>query len=342
MHSELLLTFPPGLRRELQTWDSIQPIAADGSNRRFYRLRGPRGSSICLYHPEPPGEPVTENDSFDAIGRHLRRQGLPVPEIYEYCRGEGWFLVEDLGNVSLQEHYRLQADLKARLRLYEQVLDVLVDLQTAGTEGFEPGWCFDTPAYDAPLVWQRECLYFLQAFVNDYLGLPTGVDEVGEDFAWLIRQALEPVQEFFLHRDFQSRNLMIHQGRVWLLDFQGARLGPLLYDLAALLLDPYVQLPEALQEALLTKYLNLLQTRLPLEPPVWRRRYTYVALCRNLQILGAYGFLSRQRGKTFFEQFIPSACGSLQHRLATLPETELPHLRRLAAQAATLVGGRPV
>ena len=89
--------FPARLRRELQAWEAVQPLAADGSDRQFYRLSRPGSTRICLYHPRPPGDPVSENDSYYYIGRHLREQGAPVPEIFTYCREEGWFLLQDLG-----------------------------------------------------------------------------------------------------------------------------------------------------------------------------------------------------------------------------------------------------
>jgi N-acetylmuramate 1-kinase len=325
---------PPQLQQELQAWKAIQPLAADGSDRHFYRLKRPGGSIICLYHPHPPGDPVTENDSYDFIGRHLRRQGAPVPDIFTYCREEGWFLVQDVGDRSLQEHYRRQTDAASQLALYRQALEVLIHVQVLGTQGFSPAWCFDTPDYDAALVRQRECHYFVQAFVQGYLGLETTSAELSEDFELLLQRALLPRQKFLVHRDFQSRNLMVHQDRLWLIDFQGARLGPLQYDLASLLLDPYVNLPLTTQETLLAHYLVLLQGHLPVEPAAWRQRYQYVALCRNLQILGAYGFLSRQKGKTFFQQFIPAACRSLEQRLECLPSGDFPELRRVVHRAA--------
>ena len=133
---------------------------------------------------------------------------------------------------------------------------------------------------------------------------------------------------------------MVHHNRLWLIDFQGARLGPLQYDLAALLLDPYVNLPFTTQEILLTEYLGLLQEHLQVDQALWRQRYQYVALCRNLQILGAYGFLSHQKGKTFFQQFIPAAFRSLEQRLECLPESEMRGLRRVVAQAAARVRRR--
>jgi aminoglycoside/choline kinase family phosphotransferase len=333
-----LSLLPPQLRQELQEWDDIVRLAADGSDRQFYRLKRWRGSRICLYHPHPPGDPVTENDSYYHIGRHLRNQGVPVPEIFTYCREEGWFLLEDLGDRSLHEHYCRQTEEKPRQEYYLQALEVLVHLQVTGTRGFSADWCFDTPAYDAPLVRQRECLYFVQAFVQGYLGLETTAEALNEDFELLLQRALHPSEQFFLHRDFQSRNLMVHQNRLWLIDFQGARWGPPQYDLAALLLDPYVNLSQVAQDKLMERYLVLLQDQLPVDQVAWRRQYDYVCLCRNLQILGAYGFLSHQKGKAFFRQFIPAACRSLQQRLERLPAADFPELRRVAHRAAALVG----
>jgi len=326
-------SLPDKLRRELAAWPMRQAIAADGSDRRFFRLQRGQASCICLYHPRPPGTPVTENDSYDLIGRHLRQQGLPVPKIYTYCREEGWFLLEDLGDTSLHEAALRQADRSSILALYRQAVGLLVDLQQAGTRGFDHEWCFDTPSYDAELVYTRECRYFQNAFLQGYLGWQEIPAALEEDFARLLDRALADDEQVLLHRDFQSRNLLVHQGRLWLIDFQGARLGPSQYDLAALLLDPYVQLPPALQADLLTEYLSRRGRQAAIDSLAWRQRYRYIALCRNLQILGAYGFLSRQKGKPFFQQFIPSACRSLIRQLAALPTGELPTLRKVAQQA---------
>ena len=186
----------------------------------------------------------------------------------------------------------------------------------------------------------RECGYFLEAFVQGYLGLDLAPELLGEEFEQLLHRALSPPQKSFLHRDFQSRNLLVQQDRLWLIDFQGARLGPQQYDLASLLLDPYVDLPPDRQEFLMRAYLDRLQHHVTVDPVAWRRQYDYLALCRNLQILGAYGFLSHRKGKKFFEQFIPVACRSLASRLELLPPGDFPNLRRLAAQADALVRGR--
>ncbi len=323
----------PLLAKELARWggrvNDLLPIAGDGSDRRYFRLRRPQGDIVCLYHPHPPGSQVTENDSFYTIGQHLRRQGAPVPEIYVYCPEEGWFLLEDLGDGNLQEEIRRLGAGPAGLELYRRALHILVQMQVAGALGFKTEWCFDTAFYDAALVRQRECHYFVRAFLQGYCGLPVDLEALAADFDHLLQQALVPEVRFFLHRDFQSRNLMVHQGRLRVIDFQGGRLGPLQYDLAALLLDPYVGLSLPLQEILLAEYLLLLRDRLDFDPDAWRQRYDYLAICRNLQMLGAYGFLSRDKGKVQFERFIPPARASLRRRLEIVGREQFPVLGKL-------------
>lgn len=219
-------TLPPHLRRELAAWARIEPIPADGSDRRFFRLSRGHLTRICLYHPHPPGGAITENDSYFFIGRHLRQQGVPVPAILTYCREEGWFLLEDLGSTSLQEVYQRLPGPQDQESLYQRALALLLNLQLAGSQGFSPKWCFDTPCYDVELAYTRECQYFQQAFLQGYLGWPNPPVGLEEDFAHLLEQALASSEQVVIHRDFQSRNLLVQADRLGLIDFQGARLGP--------------------------------------------------------------------------------------------------------------------
>jgi aminoglycoside/choline kinase family phosphotransferase len=125
---------------------------------------------------------------------------------------------------------------------------------------------------------------------------------------------------------------MLTGGRFYLIDFQAARSGPLQYDLASLLLDPYVELPEPLQADLLDHALDLVVDRCHADPVEFRLGYRYCALARNLQILGAFGFLSRARGKTFFEPYIEPAVRSLDRQLNRFGEDEFHQLRQLVTE----------
>ena len=108
---------------------------------------------------------------------------------------------------------------------------------------------------------------------------------------------------------------MIKDGRLRVVDFQGARLGPLGYDVAALLIDPYVSLSPERQEEFLAYYLQELQKKVAVDEEAWRRQYSYLALSRNLQILGAFGFLTRAKKKAHFDRYIPGALRELKRRL---------------------------
>jgi aminoglycoside/choline kinase family phosphotransferase len=296
--------------------DGAQSLAGDASDRRFFRLLG-SPTVILLHHPKPPGLGVNENDSYFHLGRHLRAQGAPVPEIYDYCREEGWLLLEDLGDISLEAAIkRGGGEDQARFR-YRQALEILINLQIRGQEGFDPAWCFDTPVVHRPFLWERELGYFVRAFLQGYLDLKVEVDELAPDFERLLTRALIAAPNFFLHRDFQSRNLMIKNGRLRVIDFQGGRLGPLGYDVAALLIDPYVNLSPAWQEELLAHYLDLLQERLSgVDREAFTNQYRHLALCRNLQILGAFGYLTKVKQKPQFARYIPAAVSGLRRRLA--------------------------
>jgi aminoglycoside/choline kinase family phosphotransferase len=308
---------------------AAQPLAGDGSDRQFFRLPG-SPTKVLLWHPYAPGGEVNENDSYFQIGSHLRARGAPVPEIYHYCRDEGWMLLEDLGDISLDAALKGQSG-EAQIRFwYRQALEILVHLQIDGLEGFKTAWCFDTPVLDGSFLKERECLYFVLAFLQGYLGLKMAAIELAADFDRLIQGAVSTHGLFFLHRDFQSRNLMIKNGRLRVIDFQGARLGPLGYDVAALLIDPYVGLAPQLQEEFLDYYLQELQKRVAVDEAAWRQQYYYLALSRNLQILGAYGFLTKVKKKAYFARYIPAAAASLKGRLAERPG-EFPGLEKVAA-----------
>ena len=306
---------------------SPQTLAGDGSDRRFYRLLG-SPTAVILFHPAPPGGEVNENDSYYLLGRHLRTQGAPVPEIYAYCREEFWMLIEDVGDISLESVIKRQIEESQVGHWYRQALKILLDMQIKGKEGFDSSWCFDTPVLHRPFLWERECGYFVRAFLTNYLRLKVSMDDLAPDFERLLTGALPPGTNYFLHRDYQSRNLFIASGRLRVLDFQGGRLGPLGYDVASLLIDPYVNLSPAWQAELLDYYLDLVTTRLAVDPEAFREQYYHLALCRNLQILGAYGYLTTVKGKDQFARYIPIATAGLGRRLAARPGT-FPRLEEL-------------
>lgn len=300
-------------------------IPGDGSKRRFWRvvLSGEEAEFIAMENPPIDDFSRKENRAYLLIGRHLFEKGLPLPEIYQVDLAAGWFVMEYLGEKSLQA---AASDRQKRPELYCRVLETLLRMQVEGSLGFDICWTCQTPRYDREVMSRYEAEYFRDAFLGRYLGLKGDWPELGGPFRYLAERASGAGCEFFLHRDFQSRNLMVLETRIGVIDWQGGRLGPLGYDLASLLIDPYVGLDPAERDLLYRYYLDLLKDHDPEWVGPFEEHFPYLAIQRNLQILGAFSFLSRVRGKTYFEAYIPPALVSLEGLLLELGDPGLSPL----------------
>ncbi len=309
-------------------------IAPDGSSRLFFRLRDPDGHSLIAVLPAPEKTGRREALAAWQIGRHLRRRGAPLPMLLGYDNGSGLLLCEDLGRLRLHDLVLQQGENDPAVRaLYEQAVRALARMQVQGAEKFSCSWCWDTPRYDREVMIRRESLYFLEALCVDLLGIEADRKRLLAEFRRLAREAEKAGAEFFLHRDFQSRNIMVRDDQVVFIDYQAGRLGPLAYDLASLLLDPYVRLSASMQVALKDRYFEELSSLVKYDRDRFEREFRILAVQRNLQALGAYGYLSGRRGRRFFRSFIGPALLSLQRLLAGPCFAGYPALRRLADEA---------
>jgi len=321
---------------------ALERVAADGSIRVFFRLRFTDGRRAILIAPgEASLAAQKEARAAWLIGRHLAAHAAPTPRMYAFDDDSLTLLCEDLGDIQLFTAARAlnqndPSDRDKLLGLYRQTLTALIAMQLQAATGFDPNWCCDTPVYDRNLMIERESGYFLRAFWRDLLGQEEP-QALAAEFHQLAVMAAEAPAHFFLHRDFQSRNIMIHEGRPRFIDYQGGRLGPLGYDLASLLIDPYVGLDQAMQQELFHFYLTELRRRRPLDEEVFRRHFLALAMQRNLQILGAFAFLSQRRGKVFFAAYLRPALTSLNHLLADSLFTFLPTLKSCAQRAEELL-----
>jgi hypothetical protein len=303
-------------------------LAPDGSQRTFLRLVAEDGnlSVIAVKNPPLSRAARSENRSYLEIGRHLRGAGAPVPEMYRWSLKNGWFLIEDLGDRNLQA---AASNAEERIPLYERVLRRLYSMQTRGAAGFDTAWCCQTSRYDLDVMRRLESDYFRDAFLGRYMGLDPSPYALDACFDYLAETASRAGAKCFMHRDFQSRNLMVRGDGIGVIDWQGGRLGPQGYDLASLLIDPYVNLEASERRHLYNTYRGMLEAHQPGEVALFEDTYPYLAIQRNLQILGAFGFLSRVRGKPFFEAFIAPAVHSLKGLLADLGDMHLSSLEAL-------------
>ncbi|NLD38290.1 MAG: phosphotransferase [Desulfatiglans sp.] len=305
----------------------ISPIAGDGSKRLFHRLKPAEAKQTFILMQNTPNDEFLkkENYAYLKIGNHIRSKGLPLPQIIRHDLDKGFFILEDMGDITLQEE-ALKGSSHNRIALYEDVIETLLKLQVKGREGFDTSWCCQTPCYDAALMREKEAWYFRDAFLRDYIKTNIDLSVLDESFEYIIAEADKADKGFLLYRDFQSRNIMCRDEGIALLDWQGARLGPLVYDLASLLYDPYVDLATDERSYLKSVYSSLLKKTNPSAYETFERYFLYIAVMRLLQALGAYSFLSIRQGKTYFEKYIPVALKSLRTLLGEISHKHITPL----------------
>jgi aminoglycoside/choline kinase family phosphotransferase/dTDP-glucose pyrophosphorylase len=311
-----------------------QPLSGDGSDRHWFRLSCGPHHLILADHGIPPTLAGSEVNAFIHIGKHFFQCGIPVPRIVAHDEFSGLVFLEDLGDCHLQQLVSQASHDDPIRRLYRQVIDTLLNLTVQAVTGFNPDWTCQSRSYDAELIIEKECRYFVDAFLNGYLNIDVCFDDLATEFERLAQRTLAHGIHGLIHRDFQSRNIMVREGRHYLIDFQGARSGPIQYDLASLLIDPYVGLNDNLRQYLLTYAAQQAVIRLQCDSAQFIRGYRYCAVTRNLQMLGAFGFLSRVKGKSDFEAWIPAATAMLSKHIHLADENDFPRLFAIARTIA--------
>ncbi len=305
-------------------------LTGDGSDRGWFRLTAGPYRLVLADHGITTTLPGSEVNAFVKIGTHLHTCGLPVPRIHAHDGFSGLVFLEDLGDCHLQQIVRQRPDGSGVERLYRKVIDTLFDLTIKAADRFDPGWTCQSPAYDVALILDKECRYFVDAFLNGYLKLAAAYDDLAAEFEHLATNTIDHGLNGLIHRDFQSRNIMIQNGRPHLIDFQGARTGPIQYDLASLLIDPYAGLTPDLQQRLLMHATEQAARLWKYSPDRFIRGYRYCAVTRNLQMLGAFGFLSRVKQKDAFARWIPAAASMLADHIRAADQKAFPKLTAIA------------
>ncbi|MCP4579772.1 MAG: phosphotransferase [Deltaproteobacteria bacterium] len=305
-------------------------LPGDGSHRVFWRISNPEPKRSFIAMANPPKTPAREreNHAYLMIARHLRLKGLPFPVIHQYDLAEGWFIMEDLGSSNLQD---VVLSGKDPLPVYHKVLEHLFPLQVQGGEGFDPAWCCQTERYDRTVMQKYEAHYFRDAFLKGFLGYDQSLPGLETAFDHLAEKASRADGRFFMHRDFQSRNIMVMDEKIGIIDWQGGRLGPLAYDLSSLLIDPYVRLSDLQKKKIYDAYVDRIKDHNPAWVAPFERDYPYLAIQRNLQILGAFSFLSKVMKKTYFEAYIPSALKTLVSLIDQAGDHGLKPLKQLVS-----------
>ncbi|TAL18842.1 hypothetical protein EPN96_00360 [bacterium] len=305
---------------------SITPLHGDGSSRSYYRVAS-EGSVFILQKGTNP----KEDAAWLRINRHLRERGIRVPEVVGSDPENGLILMEDLGQESLFCLAKAAKSEEELETLYLPVLSLLVRMQTEGAMGFSAEVGFSEP-YGFDLMVNMEGGYFCREFVSNLLGLEAD-EKVCGDIERLAREALKAPGGYFLHRDFQSRNIHFINDEWAVIDFQGARPGPPGYDVSALLLDPYANLPKRVREKLFSRYLGLLGEVENVDVEAVRESLFPLGVFRLMQALGAFGKLGGREGKRGFLEYASPALGILTGEFDERGGREFPALAGFVAEA---------
>ena len=312
----------------------ITRLPGAGSSRRYYRIVNPDGSTLI----GTEGDSLVENGTFLKTGKALKDKGMPVPEIISEAPDYSCYIQEDFGDTALFDAIadgRASGNFsEAEKSLLKDAVKMLCKVQIEGGRGFDYSLCHPYEQMDRRMVcWDLNS--FKYSFLKPALG---EVDDAAlqQEFDALQERLLEGMTQWdtLMIRDFQSRNIMVTQQGLRLIDFQGCRRGPLAYDLVSLLWQAKANLPQRLRDEL-TDYYIAEANRLGagLEPDKFRGEVTVFALFRIMQTLGAYGFRGLVQGKQHFIESIPAGVGNLNAAVEQLGE-QYPYLRSLAVKLA--------
>ncbi len=317
---------------------NLTVLAGDGSDRRFFRIVEDERSLVMVLPNLSSAHGQAESRAAWFIGNHLQGCGIPVPQMHGYDPATGILVCEDLGDRLLHSEVVAEHWPEEKLvSFYGQIVELLARMQIVGRRDFKDEWCWDTGVYDRQLMLARESGYFMESCCHQMLGItavPTGLQD---EFVKLAELASALPARFFLHRDFQSRNIMLKDGLPRFIDFQGGRFGPLGYDLASLLIDPYVSLPDSVRGRLLQKYIKALADYPDGGAAFSVEGYYLLALQRNLQMLGAFAFLATVKGKSFFRDYLEPAALNLHKILKEPVGRQFPVMRAFAAELPQLL-----
>jgi aminoglycoside/choline kinase family phosphotransferase len=316
--------------------ESVAPLKGDASARKLFRLSAASRTAIGVINPD-----ALENRAFLEFSRHFRTCGLPVPEIYAEDLDRGMYLEEDLGDTTLFQFLtanRAEGGLSSEtLDLYRKVVVLLPRFQIQAGRTLNYDVCYPRSSFDKQsMLWDLN--YFKYYFLR-LAKIPFSEQALEDDFERFAEFLLAAERRFFLYRDFQSRNIMIREGRPFFIDYQGGRRGALQYDVASLLFDAKADLPFEVRDELLERYLQAAGRLEAIDHSAFLTTYPGFVYIRIMQAMGAYGLRGFYERKHHFLASIPYAIRNLEYLLRTteLP-VELPELtqvwRRLIASSS--------
>jgi len=330
-----------------ETPKDILPIAESGSARKYFRIITGDKSLIGTYSSN-----IEENEAFLAFSKHFYDLGLNVPEVFTVNKERTCYLQSDFGDDNLFAHVQkaLMANNVSALRqaqgpldnspstgsgtlisLYKKALSHLVKLQVLGHQGLDYTKAYPTERFDRQAIID-DLNYFKYYFVKPHEEIDFNETRLGKDFEAFADFVSQAPCDFFMYRDFQSRNIMVNDGELYFIDFQGGRKGPLNYDVVSLLYQVKAQIPQATRDELVDYYKAELSQYINPEAVKFDTYQPYFVYLRLMQVLGAYGFRGLIQKKSHFIESIPYALREIEALSKAVPLTKYPELQNVINQ----------
>jgi aminoglycoside/choline kinase family phosphotransferase len=307
-----------------QTASTINPLPPHGSPREYYRMSRDKKTAIGTFN-----EDSSENNAFLYFSQHFYQNDLAVPEIYAQDVTKNIYLQQDLGDNTLFEYLtviRAKEGFSGKIiRTYKEVVKNLPSFQISGAKNLDYSVCYPRHSFDKQsMMWDLN--YFKYYFLK-LAKISFDEQKLENDFKKFTKFLLSTDRNYFLYRDFQSRNIMLVKGKPFFIDYQGGRKGALQYDIASLLYDAKADIPQDVRIELLNEYIRYVEELLPIDRDRFLEFYYGYVYIRIMQALGAYGFRGFYERKSHFLKSVPYAIRNLENLLQTvrLP-IEIPEL----------------
>lgn len=301
-------------------------LPQSGSYREYIRLIGEKRTVLGVYNADKK-----ENNAFLSFSKHFASKNLPVPEIFLHDEKQDIYLIQDLGKTTLFDyilHLRVGEGFATDLVvIYKKIISQLVRFQVEGRDELDFSACYPRDSFDKQsMIWD---LHYFKYYFLKLAKIPFDEQLLENDFQKFSNYLLDAPRDFFLYRDFQSRNIMLVNGEPWFIDYQGGRKGALQYDLASLLYDAKADLPQEVRDELLEHYLQEIKKVQAVDEESFHSYFNGYVLIRIMQAMGAYGFRGFYERKEHFLKSIPFALRNLQTLLNRIDfPVELPELTK--------------
>lgn len=292
---------------------SMTAISGSGSNREYFRIEGADEPLIGVI-----GENITENRAFISLSKHFSDRGINVPKVLKVSADERVYLQTYLGDTSLFDFIESGRNsgifTSEQIDAIEKTVEALPEIQFRGAEGLDFKLCYPESEFNERLI-RWDLNYFKYCFLK-LAGVEFDESRLEDDFEHFAKELCYQFENTFMYRDFQSRNVMLKDGRPWFIDFQGGRRGPVEYDLASFLWQAKANFPAKLRDQMIEVYIRSARKFADFDADAFRARLPKFALFRMLQVLGAYGFRGIHEKKSHFIESIPLAARNASELLS--------------------------